>query len=238
MSAVYPDPNGPTPQPGIQAPARPSLLAMHPYAALGIGVLMAVLLFMMFSRKNANTSTQPAAQSSVNGIPASGDTSGLAKDANGNPIEFMPTQDNFVSYSSQTTSDSNNTTNSNNNTSTDTTTTTNNPPPTIPPIRGIFCRVGYHWDGTQCVPNTLPGPGPVPGPPPPPTPAPPPDNPPPQAHKTFKVTPWPTPGSSLWSIALIEYGNPFKWPQIYNANKQQIGSNPNLLKKDMILTIP
>jgi nucleoid-associated protein YgaU len=52
------------------------------------------------------------------------------------------------------------------------------------------------------------------------------------------VVPWPAPGSSLWSIALIEYGNGSKWPCIYNANQGLIGPNPNLIHPGQVLQIP
>lgn len=238
MSVVYPDPNtNEGPQPGVPQAARPNIIEEHPFLAIVIGLVIVVVVLMLLGKRNEKTTTsQP--QSSVNGIPASGDTSGLQTDANGNPIEFVPTQNEFLNYNQTT--DSNNVSNSNNQTSTNTTntTTTNNPPVVLP--HPIMCGVGLHWDAVQgkCVPNTLPGPGPVPGPPPPPTPAPPTPAPPPTAHRTYTVTSWPLPGSSLWSIATIEYGNPMKWPDIYNANRATIGNNPNLIRKGMVLNIP
>lgn len=119
-----------------------------------------------------------------------------------------------------------------------------------PPVFGI-CPPGSQWIGGQCVPDTnttqvIPTP-------PPPTPAPPPvspplkpptppphvvNQPPPAAHRTFTVTQWPLPGSSLWTIAAIMYGNPSRWPDIWHANMGLIGNNPNLLHKGWVLTIP
>lgn len=238
MSVVYPDPSQDQTVQGVPQASRPNIIEEHPYIAIGLGLVIVFLVLFLLGKRNEQSTT--GQQSSVNGIPASGDTSGLQRDANGNPIEFVPTQNEFMTYSS--TSDSNNVSNSNNQTSTNTTnnttTTTNNPPG--PPVHPIMCGVGLHWDAVQgrCVPNTLPGPGPVPGPPPPPTPAPPTPAPPPTTHKTYTVTHWPLPGSSLWSIATIEYGNPMKWPDIYNANKATIGNNPNLIRQGMVLNIP
>lgn len=95
---------------------------------------------------------------------------------------------------------------------------------------------------TTGVPIPLP---PVPGPRPPvPTPKPKPPVPGPKqppkpgGAKTFTVAQWNQPGSSLFSIAQIEYGNGNLWPVIYNANKQKIGPNPNLIYKGTVLTIP
>jgi hypothetical protein len=82
----------------------------------------------------------------------------------------------------------------------------------------------------QTNPPPAPAPTPTPAPTPGPTPAP--------AHRTFTVKPWPLPGSSLWSIALIEYGDGSRWPVIYDANRSLIGSNPNLIRTGMVLTIP
>ena len=75
------------------------------------------------------------------------------------------------------------------------------------------------------LPKPQPGPNPHPAPPPPPK------------QRTFTVTKWPAPGSSLWSIAGIVYGNPSKWPAIYNANRNKI-SNPNLIYPGQVLVIP
>lgn len=80
--------------------------------------------------------------------------------------------------------------------------------------------------------------------PPPAAPAPKPVTPPPAAPTpvakttTMTVCPWPAWCGSLSGIAQHYYGNGNLWPQIYNANKAKIGSNPNLIKVGTILTIP
>lgn len=45
-------------------------------------------------------------------------------------------------------------------------------------------------------------------------------------------------GDTLTSIAQRAYGNGNLWPLIYNANKQVIGSNPNLIQAGQVLQIP
>ncbi|MBI5417688.1 LysM peptidoglycan-binding domain-containing protein [Candidatus Poribacteria bacterium] len=46
-------------------------------------------------------------------------------------------------------------------------------------------------------------------------------------------------GDSLWKIAGYEkiYGDPYKWPVIYKANKNQI-KDPNIIYPYQILDIP
>ncbi len=44
-------------------------------------------------------------------------------------------------------------------------------------------------------------------------------------------------GDSLWRIAGRVYGNPFKWPRIYQANKEKIKS-PNKIYPGQVLKIP
>lgn len=44
-------------------------------------------------------------------------------------------------------------------------------------------------------------------------------------------------GDSLWRIAGRVYGNPFKWPRIYKANKEKI-KNANKVYPGQVLTIP
>jgi nucleoid-associated protein YgaU len=98
------------------------------------------------------------------------------------------------------------------------------PPPVTPGLPG----------GSTAPPGT-------PAPPSPPTPAPPPPPapvPPAPQQRTFVVTKYPAPGSSLWSIAQIEYGDGNKWPTIYNANRAIIGNNPNLIHAGTRLVIP
>ena len=55
--------------------------------------------------------------------------------------------------------------------------------------------------------------------------------------RTFTVTRWPLPGSSLSSIAQIVYGQASKWPIIYNANRDKI-RNPDLIQPGWVLRIP
>lgn len=43
---------------------------------------------------------------------------------------------------------------------------------------------------------------------------------------------------SLWDIAVRAYGDGYQWTKIYDANKINIGRNPNKLWKDLELTIP
>lgn len=45
-------------------------------------------------------------------------------------------------------------------------------------------------------------------------------------------------GDTLWAIAKRFYGNGSKYTTIYNANKDVIGSNPNLIYPGQVLTIP
>ena len=45
-------------------------------------------------------------------------------------------------------------------------------------------------------------------------------------------------GDTLTSIAQSAYGNGNLWPLIYNANKQVIGSNPNIIQPGQVLHIP
>lgn len=45
-------------------------------------------------------------------------------------------------------------------------------------------------------------------------------------------------GDCLYNIAKKFYGDGSKWKKIYEANKQTIGGNPNLIKAGQVLTIP
>jgi hypothetical protein len=44
-------------------------------------------------------------------------------------------------------------------------------------------------------------------------------------------------GDSLWRIAGRVYGNPFKWPDIYRANRDRI-ENPHKIYPNQVLVIP
>ena|SRR5579863_7188263 len=45
-------------------------------------------------------------------------------------------------------------------------------------------------------------------------------------------------GDTLWDIAQRAYADPEDWDTIYNANKQVIGNDPNLIKPGQVLHIP
>ena len=45
-------------------------------------------------------------------------------------------------------------------------------------------------------------------------------------------------GDSLWAIAERAYGNGADWPTIYEANKAEIGNNPNLIYPGQVFHIP
>ncbi|MCX7886554.1 MAG: LysM peptidoglycan-binding domain-containing protein [Verrucomicrobiae bacterium] len=62
---------------------------------------------------------------------------------------------------------------------------------------------------------------------------PPPKTEPPAKPKTYTVRK----GDSLWRIAGRIYGNPFRWPRIYEANKDKI-KNPNRIYPGQVLRIP
>lgn len=59
-----------------------------------------------------------------------------------------------------------------------------------------------------------------------------------QPQQKVTVCPWPQWCGSLWGIAQHFYGNGALWPQIYNANKAVVGSNPNLIYAGQQLVIP
>jgi hypothetical protein len=46
------------------------------------------------------------------------------------------------------------------------------------------------------------------------------------------------PGDSLSKIAGVYYGNIHLWPRIYEANREVVGANPNLIQPGQILVIP
>jgi nucleoid-associated protein YgaU len=54
------------------------------------------------------------------------------------------------------------------------------------------------------------------------------------APKKYTVAP----GDSLWKIAKRSYGDGNQWKKIYEANRQVIGSNPDLIKPGQVLVIP
>ena len=56
----------------------------------------------------------------------------------------------------------------------------------------------------------------------------------PKSAKTYTVVK----GDCLWNIAKKFYGNGAKYTVIYNANKDVIGRNPNLIYPGQVLTIP
>ncbi len=45
-------------------------------------------------------------------------------------------------------------------------------------------------------------------------------------------------GDSLSKIAKNHYGDAAKWHQLYEANKDLIGSNPDLIEVGQVLTLP
>lgn len=52
--------------------------------------------------------------------------------------------------------------------------------------------------------------------------------------KTYKVVR----GDCLWNITKKFTGNGARWKELYNINKKVIGSNPNLIYPNQILTLP
>ncbi len=45
-------------------------------------------------------------------------------------------------------------------------------------------------------------------------------------------------GDSLWKIAQKIYGKGADYTRLYEANKDVVGSNPNLIRPGQVLTIP
>jgi LysM domain len=81
-------------------------------------------------------------------------------------------------------------------------------------------------------------PNPAPAPTPPPTPVNPAPTPPPAPARTVTVCAWPSWCGSLWGIAAHFYNNGALWPRIYNANRNIIGPNPNLIHPGQVLVVP
>jgi hypothetical protein len=55
--------------------------------------------------------------------------------------------------------------------------------------------------------------------------------------KVQKVWIWQETQDCLWNIAKENYGNPFLWPRIYEANREQI-RNPNVIFPKQQIVIP
>jgi nucleoid-associated protein YgaU len=68
--------------------------------------------------------------------------------------------------------------------------------------------------------------------------APPPDMPP--NPNQYKVRPWDVFGDCFWNIAKWFYGDPWKWPVVYEANKDKIPDpdNPDLIESGTVIDIP
>lgn len=45
-------------------------------------------------------------------------------------------------------------------------------------------------------------------------------------------------GDSLWKIAQSELGDPYRWVEIYQLNRESIGQNPGLIYTDTTLQLP
>lgn len=96
-----------------------------------------------------------------------------------------------------------------------------------PSLRGGHGDIHYsvelvearHYTVTTDAPTAGVGPRARPTPPPP---------------RTYTVKP----GDSLWAIARRVYGNGSKWRVIYDANRNVIGKNPNLIYPGQVLRIP
>lgn len=58
----------------------------------------------------------------------------------------------------------------------------------------------------------------------------------------YIVRPWDTFGDCFWNIAAKPwaYGNPYRWPILYNANKGKLldPNNPNMIEPGMVMDIP
>ena len=124
-TVIYPNgPGGPDSQ--MIGQTKQPWYVTHPWLAIGLGGVVAIVLFAVVARAKNSTSGASAAGSSANA-----NNTGPTTDANGNPVEYVATSDLFYNYTNTTgsynTTDSNNVTN----------TTNNNPPPPPPPPVGF-----------------------------------------------------------------------------------------------------
>ena len=62
----------------------------------------------------------------------------------------------------------------------------------------------------------------------------------PASPEQYTVRPWDTFGDCFWNISKRFYGNPHKWPALYEANKDKLPDvhNPNLIEVGTVITIP
>lgn len=58
------------------------------------------------------------------------------------------------------------------------------------------------------------------------------------SSSTFSVEYEVAPDDCLWSIAQAELGDPYRWPEIYQLNRNLIGSNPDLILPKQKLQLP
>ncbi|MEG1904893.1 MAG: LysM peptidoglycan-binding domain-containing protein, partial [Bacteroidales bacterium] len=68
----------------------------------------------------------------------------------------------------------------------------------------------------------------------PPNPRPVPPPPPPVQKRGYTVVP----GDCLWYIAEEQLGDPYRWPEIYEMNRDVIGGNPDLIYPGQVYTLP
>ena len=62
----------------------------------------------------------------------------------------------------------------------------------------------------------------------------------PKSPNRYKVRPWDIFGDCFWNIAKWFYGDPWKWPLLYEANKDKLPEpdNPDWVEVDTILDLP
>lgn len=113
-----------------------------------------------------------------------------------------------------------------------TTTPPVNGPPTV--VTGVVNPPANPTPVTGITPVTQPTPAPRVTTPAPPTPS---RSSAPAPRRTFVVKPWPQPGSSLWSISQIEYGQSTQAHIDALASANHI-ANPNLIYPGQVLVIP